>query len=36
MYNEALIQDIDFDIVEGFHNTAEKFNDQVISIFSRS
>ncbi|CAB3987731.1 nuclear pore complex Nup93-like, partial [Paramuricea clavata] len=30
MYNEAIIQGMDFDIVEGFHNTASKFNDQHI------
>ena len=30
MYNEAIIQGMDFDIIEGFHNTANKFNDQHI------
>ncbi|XP_028392080.1 nuclear pore complex protein Nup93-like [Dendronephthya gigantea] len=30
MYNEAAIQGIDFNIVEGFQNTADKFNDQHI------
>lgn len=30
LYNEAIIQRMDFDLVEGFHNTASKFNDQHI------
>ncbi|XP_046843260.1 nuclear pore complex protein Nup93-like [Xenia sp. Carnegie-2017] len=30
MHNEAVLQGMDFDLVDGFHNTASKFDDQHI------
>ena len=33
MHNEAVLQGMDFDLVDGFHNTASKFDDQVV-LFS--